>query len=116
MTVTRRQRCARAGCAHDAGYATVATAGFILAIVSLLLVVVLAAQHVIARHRAQVAAGLSAVAGAYALAVGEDACGAAHRTAKLNRAGTLECTPEGTDVVVTAVVDGREASARAGQV
>ena len=48
----------------EEGYATIAAAGIIVAIVSLLLIVAAVGSRVAARHEAQVAADLAAVAGA----------------------------------------------------
>lgn len=104
------------GADAEAGYATVATAGILAAISGLLLVVAAASSQVVAQHRAQVAADLSAVAGAWALAYGEDACSAAQHTAGMNDGHLQVCTPEGDDVVVSAVVRGRDATARAGRI
>lgn len=104
------------GADAEAGYATVATAGILAAISGLLLVVAAASSQVVAQHRAQVAADLSAVAGAWALAYGEDACSAAQHTAGMNDGHLQACTPEDDDVVVSAVVRGRDATARAGRI
>ena len=104
------------GADAEAGYATVATAGILAAISGLLLVVAAASSQVVAQPRAQVAADLSAVAGAWALAYGEDACSAAQHTAGMNDGHLQACTPEGDDVVVSAVVRGRDATARAGRI
>ena len=63
------------------------------------------------------AASLSAaVAGAWALATGEDACAAARDTAALNDATLGTCTESGRDVIVTATVRGRSTQAKAGPV
>ena len=78
--MSRPRRCG------EEGYATIAAAGIIVAIVSLLLIVAAVGSRVAARHEAQVAADLAAVAGAWALATGEDACVAARDTAALNDA------------------------------
>ena len=64
------------------GYATIAATGIIVAIISLLLVIAAVGSRVTARHEAQVAADLAAVAGAWALATGKDACAAADSTAR----------------------------------
>ena len=100
------------GADAEAGYATVATAGILAAISGLLLVVAAASSQAVAQHRTQVAAD----AGAWALAYGEDACSAARHTAGMNDGQLQACVPEGDDVVVTAVVRGREAAARAGRI
>ena len=58
--MSRPRRCG------EEGYATIAAAGIIVAIVSLLLIVAAVGSRVAARHEAQVAADLAAVAGAWA--------------------------------------------------
>lgn len=100
----------------EEGYATIVAAGIIVAIVSLLLIVAAVGSRVAARHEAQVAADLAAVAGAWALATGEDACTAARDTAELNDATLETCTESGRDVIVTAAVRGRSTQAKAGPV
>ncbi|WP_408929359.1 Rv3654c family TadE-like protein [Corynebacterium marquesiae] len=100
----------------EEGYATIAAAGIIVAIVSLLLIVAAVGSRVAARHEAQVAADLAAVAGGWALATGEDACAAARDTAALNDAALETCTESGRDVIVTATVRGRSTQAKAGPV
>ncbi|MGV0326474.1 Rv3654c family TadE-like protein [Corynebacterium confusum] len=99
---------------QEDGYATVTAAGIIVALASVLLAVAGIAAHVIARHEAQVAADLAAVAGAYALATGQDACAAAQRTTEHNAARLDTCTVSGRDVVVGASVRWRGAQAKAG--
>ena len=83
---------------------------------SLLLIVAAVGSRVAARHEAQVAADLAAVAGAWALATGVDACAAARDTAALNDAAVETCTESGRDVIVTATVRGRSTQAKAGPV
>ncbi|MFG6302093.1 pilus assembly protein TadG-related protein [Corynebacterium hesseae] len=61
----RRQRSWGRILAGEEGYATVVTAGIIAAVASLLLAVAAVASLVVARHEAQVAADLAAVAGAW---------------------------------------------------
>ena len=100
----------------EEGYATIAAAGIIVAIVSLLLIVAAVGSRVAARHEAQVAADLAAVAGSWALATGEDTCTAASDTAALNDATLENCTESGRDVIVTATVRGRSTQAKAGPV
>ena len=100
----------------DSGYATVASVGIILAICSLLFVITFAVARVAARHEAQVAADLSAVAAAWDLAMGEPACTKAETVAELNGAALRECREEGQDVIVVAVVRGSPATARAGPI
>jgi len=57
---------------------------------------------VVARHRAQAAADLAALAAAARLATGpETACAQAKLVAREMRAGTTGCTVEDLDVVVT---------------
>ncbi|WP_349293718.1 Rv3654c family TadE-like protein [Corynebacterium suedekumii] len=100
----------------DDGYATIATAGFAAALLTLYAAVGAAAALVIAHHEAQVAADLAAVAGAFAVYRGEDACGAADAVAGYNGASIRTCTVSGADVTVSAVVRGREVSSTAGPV
>ena len=100
----------------EEGYATIAAAGIIVAIVSLLLIVAAVGSRVAARHETQVAADLAAVAGAWALATGEDACTVASDTAVLNGATLETCAESGRDVIVTATVRGRSTQAKAGPV
>ncbi|MDA3641487.1 Rv3654c family TadE-like protein [Mycobacterium xenopi] len=77
---------------------------------------------VVARHRAQAAADLAALAAAARVSAGADvACARAGVVARRMRAGDLECAVQGLDVVVTvgaAVVGGAtaRAAARAGPV
>jgi len=77
---------------------------------------------VIARHRAQAAADLAAVAGAARIATGPGAaCAQAQRLATRLRAVDIDCAVDGLDVVVTVAVPlpgvragAARASARAG--
>lgn len=93
---------------------TIVSAGAAAALISLCLVVVAAAGQVDAHHRAQVAADLAAVAGAYALYRGEDGCAAAGEVAERNGAALGTCTVSAPDLTVSARVRGREVSATAG--
>ncbi|HIX78491.1 MAG TPA: flp pilus-assembly TadE/G-like family protein [Candidatus Corynebacterium faecipullorum] len=102
--------------AGEEGYATVVTAGIIAAVASLLLAVAAVASFVVARHEAQVAADLAAVAGAWEVAKGRDACTKAEEIAVLNGAELGSCVIDGRDVEVTAQLRGRSAIARAGPV
>lgn len=107
----------RARCGSDRGYATIATAGIIAAVVALALVVAAAVSRTADTHRAQVAADLAAVAGATALQTGGgDACSVARDTAILNGAELGRCTITGADVVVSATVGKSEAVAKAGPI
>ncbi|HCT3315867.1 Rv3654c family TadE-like protein [Corynebacterium striatum] len=100
----------------DAGYATVVNAGIIVAIVSLLLGVTAVAGRVAARHEAQVAADMAAVAAAWDHARGRDACAQARETAAHNESTLRECRVVERDVIVTVAVRRVEAVARAGPV
>lgn len=102
--------------AGEEGYATVVTAGIIAAVASLLLAVAAVASFVVARHEAQVAADLAAVAGAWEVAKGRDACTKAEEIAVLNGAELGSCVIDGRDVEVTAQLRGRSVIARAGPV
>lgn len=101
---------------NDNGYATVTSVGIIAAVTSLLLVVAAVGAQVIARHEAQVAADMAAIAGAWAHATGEDACAVAGEIAAANDAQLDNCREEDRDVIVTASVRGKEASAKAGPI
>jgi secretion/DNA translocation related TadE-like protein len=96
------------------GYATVVTAGIIAAVTSLLLAVAAVGSAVAARHTAQVAADLAAVAGAWEVAKGRDACSKAEEVAALNNARLDSCVVDDRDVEVTANLRSRSAIARAG--
>ncbi|MCZ9309960.1 Rv3654c family TadE-like protein [Corynebacterium uberis] len=99
---------------HEEGSATVAAAGMVVALVSLLGVIVGAASQVVAAHRAQVAADMAAVAGAWEAFGSGAACQEASRVAAANGAQMRSCAREGADVVVTATVGRRHATSRAG--
>ena len=73
------------------------------------------ASAVIARHRAQAAADLAALAAAARLPVGADvACGQASAIADAMRVGVADCVVDGLDVVVTTTAGPARAAARAG--
>lgn len=111
-------RCSRWS-TDDAGYATVAAAGTTAAVISLVSLIAWQAGTLVAREEAQVAADLSAVAGAHALAAGETdlvACALAAETARLNGAELHRCTAVSGDLVAGTVVRGQSAQARAGPV
>jgi secretion/DNA translocation related TadE-like protein len=72
---------------------------------------------VVARHRAQAAADLSALAAASALAQGVDAaCSRAALIANAMNAAVTDCTVDDLDVVITIQVGKAHAAARAGPV
>lgn len=98
----------------DRGNATVLAVGIIAVVATLALALVSLIATRVDSHRAQVAADLAAVAGAFAHHYGEDGCRRARDTARLNDATVTRCHPEGADVVVTARVRLAEATARAG--
>ena len=104
-------------CDDDAGYATVATAGFAAALVLLCGVIAWHAGSVVATAQAQRAADLAAVAGAYRFTVGEGAataCVTALQVAEHNDARIKNCDIAGEDVIVEAEDRGHTAWARAG--
>ncbi len=101
---------------NDGGYATVTSAGIIIALLGLCAAIGLAATGLIATRQAALAADLAAVAGAWAHHHGEDACAAAAQVAGLNRASMNTCQVAGADVTVTVGVRGREAGAKAGPI
>ncbi|UQV57998.1 flp pilus-assembly TadE/G-like family protein [Corynebacterium pseudodiphtheriticum] len=112
----RRSRHAR----DDDGYATVAAIGIILAIAAVALALVGVASHVVARHQAQLAADMAAVAAAEGLSQGDLPCPVAQRIAGLNHASVVSCRIDNRDVLleVTAGVSvtNAHAKARAGPV
>lgn len=112
----RRQRSWGRNLAGEEGYATVVSAGIIAAVTALLLAVAAVGSAVVARHEAQVAADLAAVAGAWEVAKGRDACTKAEEVSALNGAELDSCVIDGRDVEVTARLRGRSAIARAGPV
>lgn len=95
---------------------TIATAGFVAALISLGLVLIGAAAQVSAHQQARVAADLAAVAAAHAHLRGEDACVRAGQVAGHNGASLSACVVTGVDVTVTAYIRGREVSSTAGPV
>ncbi|GAB2502399.1 hypothetical protein CATRI_01285 [Corynebacterium atrinae] len=101
---------------NEEGYATVATAGFAAALITLCGATIVVSSLVVAHHEARVAADLAAVAGAFAAYRGEDACLVVGAVAGDNGASISSCSVEGVDVTVTARVRGREVSATAGPV
>lgn len=80
---------------------TVTTAGLISALILVTAVLAHGVHDTIGHHRDQVAADLSAVAGAYAAYYGTDPCTAAHTTARHNDATLTTCTVTESDVTVT---------------
>lgn len=111
----------RARWADDRGSASLWLLGVALAVLLLAGTVAMAGGLVVARHRAQSAADLGALAGAVRAVEGaEVACPAAERIVRANGARMVACRVEGLDVVVTAQVSGpagwgaAEQSARAG--
>lgn len=101
--------------ANDDGYATVAAAGIIVAIVAVSLSLIGVASHVVARHQGQLAADMAAVAGAEAFARGKPPCAVAREIAEANHAAVDSCRADNHDVLVevTAGISVTSASARA---
>lgn len=102
---------------NDDGYITVAGAGVSAALISLFIAIAWQAGSVVAREQAQIAADLSAVAGAYSFARGDPpdtACAVAEQVAELNNSTLLTCTFHGEDLIVSVNVRGKEAHAKAG--
>jgi secretion/DNA translocation related TadE-like protein len=105
----------------DRGSASLWLLGVALAVLLLAATVMSAGGLIVARHQAQTAADLGALAGARRAIEGSDtACTEADRYVKRNAATLTACRVEVLDVVVTARVPGpagwgsAEASARAG--
>lgn len=97
----------------DEGSMSITTAGVIAALSALLLAVLGIGLRVAHHHEAQVAGDLAAIAGAYALYYGDDACAAAADVAALNGARLGACREAGADVIVETNHPAR-ATARAG--
>jgi secretion/DNA translocation related TadE-like protein len=102
---------------RDRGSASLWLLGVGLAVVLLGAVAATVASAVVARHRAQAAADLGALAGAVRAAQGEAAaCARAAELVRANLARLVGCRLDGLDLVVTAEVGPARASARAGPV
>ena len=90
---------------EESGAATVLAAFLVAALVALSVAAVLVGAAVIARHRAQSAADLSALAGAGRLASGPDAaCRVARSIGSAMGATVAGCEVDHLDVVVTCTV------------
>lgn len=90
--------------ADDTGHSTVLGAFVIAAFAAVLVMVIYVGGAVLARHRAQSAADLSALAAAIAHVAGEvNPCAAARDLAARQRSGAelVGCRIDGDDVVVT---------------
>ncbi|RNE49005.1 Rv3654c family TadE-like protein [Corynebacterium alimapuense] len=100
----------------EAGYATVATAGFAAALVAVCAAVGGACALVISHHEAKVAADLAAVAGAFALYRGADGCTVAEAVAGDNGASISSCEIVGSDLTVAVKIRAVQVSSTAGPV
>lgn len=110
------------------GFATVLSAFMIAVLVAVAVAVTDVGAAVAARHQAQAAADLAALAAAALVVDADSACGAAVRIAAANRARVVDCVlegPAGMEVVVRVEVAARfalfapstaSAAARAGPV
>lgn len=85
----------------ERGSGAVLALGAIGVLVAVLAAALLLGGVVAARHRAESAADLAALAGAVALQRGGDPCGEAARVGAANGA-TVRCTVDGADVLVEA--------------
>jgi secretion/DNA translocation related TadE-like protein len=102
---------------RDRGSASLWLLGVGLAVVLVAVAAAMIASAVVARHRAQAAADLGALAGAARVADGEaTACDRAAELVRANGAHLVGCRVDGLDVVVTVEVGRARASARAGPV
>ncbi|WP_430335494.1 Rv3654c family TadE-like protein [Rhodococcus sp. ACT016] len=91
----------------ESGGATVLACFALIGLVAVTAVLVQVGGAVAARHRAQGAADLAALAAAQALVGGdESACAAAVSVARRMRAEVSECTVDGWDAVVSTAVAG----------
>jgi len=107
--------------ADDRGSASLWLLGVALAVLLLAGTVAMAGGLLVARHRAQSAADLGALAGAVRAVQGPGvACPAAERIVRANGGQLVACEVDGLDVVITVRVNGPagwgsvDASARAG--
>ncbi len=92
----------------DGGMATVLACVCALALIAATALALQFGATVVARHRAENAAEMGALAGAGEMLSGADvACSAAARMVAQNSAAVESCTVEGADVLVTASVDVR---------
>ena len=98
----------------DSGYATVAAAGILVAVVMVVSLVLGIVALIGDSRRAANAANLAAVAAAYSEYLGRDGCAAAQRIAEANNTKLSSCRVVGRDVTVTVVIHGRTARATAG--
>ncbi|AUN43230.1 hypothetical protein ASU32_22120 [Tsukamurella tyrosinosolvens] len=80
--------------------ATVLAAVMVAAIVVVAIMVIDVGAAVSARHRAQAAADLAALAGAASAIDAEEACGAADRLARANAGSLRACGVDGFEVAV----------------
>ncbi|MGW0036768.1 Rv3654c family TadE-like protein [Gordonia sp. NPDC003376] len=91
----------------EAGFATLAATGVIVAVVAVILLVMAFGAAALARHRAQSAADLAALAAAAEhVAAGPDPCAVAVRVARWQSppARVVDCRTADSDVVVRAEV------------
>lgn len=92
----------RCGAYKERGAATILACCVMAMLVALAATLLHVGSVVAARHRAQAAADLAALAVATALGQGtESSCGAAEPIVSRMRAETVSCTVEGWDAVVT---------------
>ncbi|WKD62183.1 hypothetical protein CCICO_10940 [Corynebacterium ciconiae DSM 44920] len=98
----------------DRGHATILLVAMIALLCSILAGMATLGSGIIARHHAQLAADMAAVAGAYGHSEGHDGCGVAAKVAQDNAAELSSCTLHDADIVVETTVRGKEATARAG--
>ena len=93
--------------AEDRGSASLWLLGVALAVLLLAGTVAMAGGLLVARHRAQSAADLGALAGAARAAQGPGvACPAAERIVRANGGRLVACEVDGLDVLITVDVDG----------
>jgi secretion/DNA translocation related TadE-like protein len=107
MRAPERRGARRAACSRsESGVATI----WGLAIMGLLLMLAAVSAGVVdligARHQAEAAADLAALAGAQAAVDGDDACEAARRIAAANHGALTRCEVDGEIVEVRVDVDG----------
>ncbi len=101
----RDRRAVRESSSRDEnGVVTVMAVGLLGVVLVVTMVAVAVATLVGARHRAETAADLGALAGAVALRDGSDACGAAARVAAVNDGALASCVVADRTIEITVSV------------
>lgn len=97
--------CGPVGCGRESGVATVLACVCAMALIAITGLAVQFGAALLARHRAENAADLGALAGAAVVLQGRrGACERAEAVARSNGASMRDCTLDGADVLLTATV------------